>query len=175
MRAFFPDTGMVRASDGQVSPTGAFHESVMRVSKGQRLVPSIHMPRWASRISLEIVNVRIERLQEITEEDARAEGCLMDGDGLPKEIPHPNGGLVGWDCAVDWYRDLWNEINATPKPVCKKIDGKRTIVSYVSHPWSDGDFEELHPDALSTGSFRGKPIEVISNPSVWVIEFSRAA
>lgn len=60
--------------------------------------PSIHMPRWASRIALEITGVRVERLNEISRGDAMGEGC-----------PHSN--MAAGPNPVDWYRDLWNSIN----------------------------------------------------------------
>jgi len=78
--------------------------------------PSIHMPRWASRITLEITGVRIERLQDITEEAAWSEGCIPgdptdNGGYFPAEEPDPKGnGSLGWDCARDWFADLWDSI-----------------------------------------------------------------
>ena len=72
--------------------------------------PSIFMPRWASRITLEITSVRVERLNEISDADALKEGCEMDGE-FPKEQPHPKCGMIGWDDPVEWYSWLWESIN----------------------------------------------------------------
>jgi hypothetical protein len=86
------------------------------ITTGKRR-PSIHMPRFASRITLEIVSVRVERLRDISEADAWAEGCARGdaddaGGFFPAEEPDPSGiGSRGWDNARDWYADLWETIN----------------------------------------------------------------
>ena len=66
--------------------------------------PAIHMPRAASRILLEITAVRVERLQDISEVDAAAEGWTRRPDVSDDPQVHA-------DAARDWYMDLWEQIN----------------------------------------------------------------
>lgn len=69
--------------------------------------PAIHMPRWASRITLEITGVRVERLQDISEADARAEGIVPTGGGFGL----PDGShFHGTDPRVSYW-SLWESIN----------------------------------------------------------------
>lgn len=80
---------------------------------GNRWRPSIHMPRWASRITLKITDVRVERLQEISADDAEAEGWPgPDADNTIRNA-YP----------IAWYSHLWDQIN-----------GKR--FPWAANPWT---------------------------------------
>lgn len=112
--------------------------------------PSIHMPKAAARIWLEVADVKVKKLQDITEEDAKAEGVLPHGDNAK---PHTKA-----------FYSLWQKLYAAPKAVLQTINGKTEIISYVSYPW-----EDVH----ETREYKGKPWHVIGNPWVWVVEFRR--
>jgi len=77
--------------------------------------PAMHMPRWASRITLEITGVRVQRLQEISDVDMRAEGIdfLLEPDGRP--ATHYNR---------QSFATLWDAIN-----------GKRAGCAWAADPW----------------------------------------
>lgn len=69
--------------------------------------PSIHMPRWASRLTLEITGVRVERLNSISLEDAQAEG--MELTGWRPTYSDPDSGGEVWT-PYDNFAQLWESI-----------------------------------------------------------------
>jgi len=80
-----------------------------------KLRPSIHMPRWASRITREVVSVRVERLQAISEEDAIAEGIERQEDGYgwkrgPVSRDHPNTATRTSFPRLA-FQSIWEQIN----------------------------------------------------------------
>lgn len=108
MRGFCPygvpgDLLWVRETFAYWSKTTAAYRSGGPCSDGEvrqfytptRWRPAIHMPRWASRLTLRLTDVRVQRVQEITEDDAIAEG-------IPRAYP----------IAKVEFQDLWDDINA---------------------------------------------------------------
>lgn len=97
------DRGFYRADNGTVD------------GEISRWRPSIHMPRWASRITQIVTDVRVQRLQDISEEDAIAEGCVPEDSSL-----NPND--IG--PARQIFRTLWDHIN-----------GQKKQASWEGNPW----------------------------------------
>ena len=113
--AFVPQTAY-RGSTGiyqQINPSDDYEACVYREnfdrSRSFPWRPSIHMPRWASRITLEITGVRVERLQDISEADSKAEGAKSADP------------VTGKECVLDpamgsyrlHFQSIWESINGT--------------------------------------------------------------
>lgn len=96
--------------------------------------PSIHMPRWASRLWLAVTDVRVQRLQDISEEDARAESCA-GALGLNPDFPDE------WDpLPSEEFRDLWNSLHTKP--------GER----WADNPWIVAITFEVHHGNIDAGA-----------------------
>ena len=81
-----------------------------------RWKPSIFMPRWASRITLEITDIRVERLQDISEEDAAAEGCrpYFDKEN-PVKVEGCSMPMQPLVTPKESFQKLWQSINGNWK------------------------------------------------------------
>ncbi len=128
-RFFFPD-GCVRHENGTMgtAPHNVSPE-VMKVS-GLKSTPSIFMPRWASRITLEVTAVKVERLQDISEQDAAAEGLeaeMWDMALAVRDYSQKDGWFCMWGGPHEYeapisyvdlddinrasFRTLWDQIH----------------------------------------------------------------
>lgn len=115
------------------------HRPVYRATETERIPsrwrPSIHMPRWASRLTLEITEVRVERLQDISEEDAKAEGlhCLTKDGSLYKY------GIGSASEGIPTAKWPWTEWESDPRRAFAKlwdsINGKKPGRAWSDNPW----------------------------------------
>ena len=112
------------AADGGTRPE--FCDLDDNVRQGWR--PSIHMPRWASRILLEITAVRVERLNSISEGDAMAEGVRMIENNFGNGPAYCDYSLPNLDDAAEWY----NRANDSFKSLWKSIYGAE---NWSANPW----------------------------------------
>jgi hypothetical protein len=109
--------------------------------------PSVHMPRWASRTQLVVLDVRVQRVQDISFDDAVAEGVEMRL-GNRGRTPFWRGGEKWWTVPERAFAALWDSRNA-----------KR------GYPWSDTDL----PESMRTGHGR----VLYGNPWVWALTVER--
>ncbi|HEJ7090437.1 TPA: hypothetical protein SMF67_001069 [Serratia marcescens] len=90
--------------------------------------PSIHMPRWASRITLEIAAVRVERLNDISVDDAKAEGVRALENNFGSGPAYCDYLLPNLDDTAEWY----NRASDSFKSLWKSIYGAE---SWRANPW----------------------------------------
>lgn len=111
---FLPTHDRTRPSDLAPETTMIRYEADgMRFGYG-KFLPGMFMPRWASRITLRVTGVRVERLQDISEADAKAEGIERLRSGRGYYDPRYDHGAVhlGYCAtAVEAYSLLWDSIN----------------------------------------------------------------
>lgn len=118
--------------------------------RSSRNFPSIHMPRWASRLTLLVDDVRVERLQAISEADAIAEGIeqVSTCGGGPMWKHYPDGSPAGgWLGAAESFRTLWQSLHGADSWAANPF------VVAVTFSVARGNIDRLaphpHPTALA--------------------------
>lgn len=126
--AFYPNWPVVYKADenGLDIQGGKVYSSEQKNWYRFKWRPSIHMPRWASRITLEVLSVRAERLHDITEDEAAAEGLpAIENPDYDPEDPCDDVEFSH----VAAFAALWDEINGKgawdANPFCWRIEFRR--------------------------------------------------
>lgn len=155
----YEDVGIVYAADGEKRNIHREYPSVLS-STCHNNKPSIFMPRWASRITLEITGVRVERLQEITEADAIAEGVEPRTREKGYTIVCRGGGT--FEVSSLYERGVPAVGDASPFGEVTHVEPipERVLIS------TSGVFRLLWMKINGRSSWD-------ANPWVWVVEFRR--
>jgi hypothetical protein len=174
VRETFEHSGYGAIDDIEIRYSADGHVEYMRVCETDRKYrtnswkkrPAIHMPRWASRLTLEILKVRVERVQDISEEDAKAEGALsflLAHCSMCHET-FPDGDVV---------------IKKSGADICPRCDAANFTCAF------NGEYEcacGYQPDAVEHFEYlwdkinskrQGGKYAWNKNPWVWVEEFRR--
>lgn len=112
---FAEDEASVAAHIEDMHKIMASHPSI-DWSRHLRWRPSIHMPRWASRLTLTVTDVRVQRLREISEEDAIAEGLEVVGNFPRTQYRDYSRTVVGTGVPQLSFMTLWDSLNAKRAP-----------------------------------------------------------
>lgn len=105
-----PESPIQRFAYAADTPPGSYGDEC-RKDYGIKWQPSIHMPRWASRILLEVTAIRVERLQDISEADAQAEGAYADAACNGMFTTDGNTYTTKQDGAAGAYAELWERLH----------------------------------------------------------------
>lgn len=122
--------------------------------------PSIYMPKWACRIFLEITGIRVEKVQDIDAIGAANEGIYFPENQFHTPLEY-----------VMKFSELWDSINAKPKPAKKNPYTNAPELCKVAYPWADVREETIITQKAS--KFYNCKVYIVGNPYVWAEEFKR--
>lgn len=155
--------GIVYQADGGRAELDTTEDAYMTLDQKESRgwTPSIHMPRWASRIMLDVTAIRVERLQDISEEDAVSEGARYTDWGL--KVPPGRASLDGGRTFHPFKpqpQNGWHIKNVKGPEQCL-LNARIAFANYIN-------------GLVGGKNWNLKPTNIWNeNPWVWVVEFRR--